>query len=151
MTSSAWYLQLMAGMLSEHVRTLIPQRLSSMHCMQELRWPLRLLLLQVFGSVFTLDPTAISVCLSTVLPNVLGKDIQENKNGKCIRTPCEAHDCNHLCICSSLSLPLHVWHNCSTYVCVYIRTCRHGWIALHWDIIRLCLWGFELHFWVSAV
>lgn len=51
-------------------------------CMQELRWPLRLLLLQVFGSVFTLDPTAISVCLSTVLPNVLGKDIQENKNGK---------------------------------------------------------------------
>lgn len=60
----------------------LPNALS--HSLQELRWPLRLLLLQIFGAVFTLDPAVVSVCLNTVLPNVLGKDIQENKDGKCL-------------------------------------------------------------------
>lgn len=46
----------------------------------ELRWPIRLLLLQLFGTLFDLDQNVVSICVSGVLPNVLGKDIQESKD-----------------------------------------------------------------------
>ena len=47
-----------------------------------MRWPIRFLLLQTFGLLFTLDPPVIGVCMNTVLPNVLGKDIQDSRLSK---------------------------------------------------------------------
>ena len=43
--------------------------------------PIRLLLLKVFGVLCGLDSTVIGVLLTSVLPNELGRDIQQGLKG----------------------------------------------------------------------
>ena len=50
--------------------------------MQESRVPIRLLLLKVFGMLCGLDGTVIGVLLTSVLPNELGRDIQQGLQGR---------------------------------------------------------------------
>lgn len=45
---------------------------------QEPRVSIRLLLLKVFGVLCGLDRTVIGILLASVLPNELGRDIQQN-------------------------------------------------------------------------
>ncbi len=40
--------------------------------------PIRLLLLKVFGVLCGLDQTVVGILLASVLPNELGRDIQQN-------------------------------------------------------------------------
>ena len=49
--------------------------------MQESRVSIRLLLLKVFGMLCGLDSTVIGVLLTSVLPNELGRDIQQGLKG----------------------------------------------------------------------
>ncbi len=48
---------------------------------QEPRVPIRLLLLKVFGVLCGLDRTVIGILLASVLPNELGRDIQQDMKG----------------------------------------------------------------------
>ena len=51
--------------------------------LQEARVPIRLLLLKVFGVLCGLDRTVIGILLASVLPNELGRDIQQDMAGGC--------------------------------------------------------------------
>lgn len=44
--------------------------------------PIRLLLLKVFGVLCGLDRTVIGILLASVLPNELGRDIQQDMTGE---------------------------------------------------------------------
>ena len=48
----------------------------------ESRTPIRLLMLQVFGVLCGLDKDIIGVLLSSILPNEIGRDIQDNLTGQ---------------------------------------------------------------------
>ena len=48
----------------------------------ETRTPIRLLMLQIFGVLCGLDKAIISILLSSILPNELGRDIQDNLTGQ---------------------------------------------------------------------
>ena len=54
---------------------------SSVHGLQETRARLRLLLLQVFGSLCALDAAFISELLNSVLPLELARDLQTDTSG----------------------------------------------------------------------
>ena len=56
-------------------------KLNNMFCFQEPRVPIRLLLLKVFGVLCGLDRTIIGILLASVLPNELGRDIQQDMKG----------------------------------------------------------------------
>ena len=62
---------------------------------QEPRVPIRLLLLKVFGVLCGLDRTVIGILLASVLPNELGRDIQQDMKGvrMCL------HVCMYVCLC----------------------------------------------------
>jgi len=62
----------------ENVLTLIT------YYQMETRLPIRLLLLKVFGILCGLDQTVVSILLSSVLPNELGRDIQQDMHRKAI-------------------------------------------------------------------
>ena len=47
----------------------------------ETRTPIRLLMLQIFGVLCGLDKAIVSILLSSILPNELGRDIQDNLTG----------------------------------------------------------------------
>ena len=49
--------------------------------LQEPRVPLRLLMLKTFAALCELDPTVVGILLSSVLPNELGRDIQQGIAG----------------------------------------------------------------------
>ena len=61
----------------------------------ETRTPIRLLMLQIFGVLCGLDKAIVSILLSSILPNELGRDIQDNLTGwdhsQCIQIHIHVH------------------------------------------------------------
>ena len=64
-----------------HVTYAICSLYSIVRCLQETRARLRLLLLQVFGSLCALDAAFISELLNSVLPLELARDLQTDTSG----------------------------------------------------------------------
>ena len=70
----------------------------------ESRIPIRLLMLQVFGVLCGMDREIISIFLSSILPNELGRDINNRLTGTYVCT----YSCNPLSLAS-------ISQDCSTY------------------------------------